>query len=247
MQVSFAYLGLVACPHISGMETHTTKSLGWSDTPTKDGGSISHVLYQIKAVACDQTSARCLVQRHGGGTAPHLSWLRCILTLRSGCGVPPSQDLTLFDPMLPPTFGSGPGGGPQNVGPQHGGTFTSEFGATSFPSFESITPSLGPEKDGLWGLHSEPFVQRNHPADSFIGSYFGIHERDSMNSTGAAVLQRHLYQSMLAQALNIKSIVETMRSANKFGALTWQLGEVWPTGGWGVVEYGAVFFLVFGV
>ena len=68
-----------------------------------------------------------------------------------------------------------------------------------------------------------------------------------MNSTGAAVLQRHLYQSMLAQALNIKSIVETMRSANKFGALTWQLGEVWPTGGWGVVEYGAVIFLVFGV
>jgi hypothetical protein len=35
-------------------------------------------------------------------------------------------------------------------------------------------------------------------------------------------------------------VVEVLRAGNSWGALTWQLGEVWPTGGWGVVEYGSV-------
>lgn len=44
---------------------------------------------------------------------------------------------------------------------------------------------------------------------------------------------------MIGQALVVKADVELERgSTNSFGNLVWQLGEVWPTGGWGLVEYG---------
>lgn len=32
--------------------------------------------------------------------------------------------------------------------------------------------------------------------------------------------------------------IETRRSGNSFGTLIWQLNEIWPTGGWGSLEYG---------
>lgn len=38
----------------------------------------------------------------------------------------------------------------------------------------------------------------------------------------------------------MKSYIEEKRSLNEFGTLTWQLGEVWPTGGWGSLEYGII-------
>jgi hypothetical protein len=115
-------------------------------------------------------------------------------------------ELQLFDTMLPPIFQSQYHEGEEMVGPEHPGTFTSEFGATSFPSFESIVGGLGLEEEGLWGLHSWPFLQRNHPADSIIASYFGMQERAAINTTGKVALRRQLYQSMLAQALNVKSV-----------------------------------------
>lgn len=55
---------------------------------------------------------------------------------------------------------------------------------------------------------------------------------------------------MIGQALNIKSNIETRRGNNEFGSLIWQLNEIWPTGGWGSLEYGTygqqgqVWFLV---
>ncbi len=36
----------------------------------------------------------------------------------------------------------------------------------------------------------------------------------------------------------MKGQIEIMRSSNTFGTLIWQLNENWPTGGWGIVEYG---------
>jgi len=47
-----------------------------------------------------------------------------------------------------------------------------------------------------------------------------------------------LYQCMLSQALMMKSNIETRRSQNQLGCLVWQLNEIWPTGGWGSLEYG---------
>jgi len=36
----------------------------------------------------------------------------------------------------------------------------------------------------------------------------------------------------------MKSNIETRRAGNQFGILVWQLNEIWPTGGWGSLEYG---------
>jgi len=50
--------------------------------------------------------------------------------------------------------------------------------------------------------------------------------------------QKHLYLCILGQALQLKSQIEGHRSSNTFGDLIWQLNEIWPTGGWGSIEYG---------
>lgn len=56
--------------------------------------------------------------------------------------------------------------------------------------------------------------------------------------TGEVIFKQQLYQSMVAQALNVKAMIELRRAQNEFGVLVWQLNEIWPTGGWGSVEYG---------
>jgi len=43
---------------------------------------------------------------------------------------------------------------------------------------------------------------------------------------------------MLGQALEMKSNVEVRRAGNTFGTIVWQLNEIWPTVGWGSIEYG---------
>ncbi len=37
----------------------------------------------------------------------------------------------------------------------------------------------------------------------------------------------------------MKGQIEYFRFSNSYGTLIWQLNEIWPTGGWGVVEYGS--------
>jgi len=50
--------------------------------------------------------------------------------------------------------------------------------------------------------------------------------------------KRQLYQCLIGNALELKSDIETRRSSNEMGTVTWQLNEIWPTGGWGSIEYG---------
>jgi len=47
-----------------------------------------------------------------------------------------------------------------------------------------------------------------------------------------------MFQCILGQALEMKSTIEGKRSSNVWGTLIWQLNEIWPTGGWGSIEYG---------
>jgi hypothetical protein len=79
-------------------------------------------------------------------------------------------------------------------------------------------------------------AQRNHPCDNIIATYFGPNQ--DLNATGAGPFQRQLYQCMLSQALNLKGRIEERRATNQFGIIIWQLNEIWPTGGWGSLEYG---------
>ena len=55
---------------------------------------------------------------------------------------------------------------------------------------------------------------------------------------GERSFKKQLWQCMMGQALEIKSNIETRRAGNTFGITVWQYNEIWPTGGWGSVEYG---------
>ena len=81
--------------------------------------------------------------------------------------------------------------------------------------------------------------RRNYPGDSFNLAFFGPQD---FNTSGAAQMQKSLYFNMAAQALEKKGDIEVRRSKNHWGLITWQLNEIWPTGGWGSLEYGTVGF-----
>jgi beta-mannosidase len=52
------------------------------------------------------------------------------------------------------------------------------------------------------------------------------------------IAQALTYLSMLGSALELAADISQRRSRNEFALFVWQLGEVWPTGGWGSLEYG---------
>ena len=119
-------------------------------------------------------------------------------------------------------------------------------------SFESMSPLLKPEH---WALHGgEPdkrckapgpcdgtnaMAERNYDCDPIIRRYFGEEAASvaSLNTTGELTFKKQLYQCMLGQALEIKSDIEARRSSNTYGIIVWQFNEIWPTGGWGSIEY----------
>jgi beta-mannosidase len=146
------------------------------------------------------------------------------------------------------------------TGPSVPGFLISEFGCVAGSSWESLSPTLAPAH---WSLHGgappddcpgtfrrncsgagtpgrpgNVMAQRNYPLDSVIGAYFGAGVLPSLDDVGAAALQRQLYFGLVAPALQQKSHIEAWRSAPTWGTLFWQLNEIWPTTGWGSVEYG---------
>ncbi|CAB9515754.1 Beta-mannosidase A [Seminavis robusta] len=141
----------------------------------------------------------------------------------------------------------------RDLGLQYPSTFASEFGASVWSSFESLSGTLS---QGHWSLHggSGPdkcyktgfvkvcegdnvMAQRNYPCDTHIEAYFG--NQTSLDIIGQRSFQAQLYQCMMAQTLWMKQDIEHRRSKNSFGLLIWQLNENWPTGGWGLIEYSA--------
>ena len=77
----------------------------------------------------------------------------------------------------------------------------------------------------------------SYPCDSIVVSYWGGQQSD-LDAVGAAAFQRQLFQCIMGQALVLKSLIEEHRSTNAFGLQIWQLNEIWPTGGWGSLEWG---------
>lgn len=153
-----------------------------------------------------------------------------------------------FESKLPPVF-SFEGA----TGPAHPNVFVSEFGSSAFSSFESMSALLPVH---AWSLHGgelpdicEPAIgdesrcygenamaERNYPCDNKIQIYFG---NVSLDDVGSEAFQKQLYMCMISQTLWLKSEIETQRSKNSLGTLIWQLNENWPTGGWGLLEYGS--------
>ena len=167
-----------------------------------------------------------------------------------GSGFPAANGnptLRLFEPLVPIAVASRP------TGPALPNVFASEFGAVVMSSFESMAPTLAPEH---WALHagqpddtcpggferrcvgSNVMAERNYPCDSMIDVYFGMQPAGYYNQSGEASFKRQLYQCMLSQAMHVKADIEARRSQNELGILVWQYNEIWPTGGWGSVEYG---------
>ena len=121
-------------------------------------------------------------------------------------------------------------------------------------SFESMSPTLLPQH---WSLHaSQPpdtcgggfgktcvgpnvMAERNYPCDNLIDVYFGTKGEGYFNVSSEANFRAQLYQCQLSQALYMKSNIETRRAQNQLGHLVWQYNEIWPTGGWGSIEYGS--------
>ena len=155
---------------------------------------------------------------------------------------------------LPPVFKAAPTGtSVKNV-------FASEFGGVTMTSFESIAPTLD---SAHWAMHGamaagtctdgigqyanyctgdNVMQQRNYGCDSVMLKFFGWSNiaEARMNVSSADLFRSQLYLCMLAQALDLKSNIEERRSTNEYGTIIWQLNEIWPTGGWGSIEYGAV-------
>jgi hypothetical protein len=108
------------------------------------------------------------------------------------------------------------------------GTFASEFGGVAISSFESLSPTLDPSH---WALHANPMSERNYAVDNFVTAIANLSWPSAFNVTGETNFKGMLYFGMLSQALWVKSDIETRRTQNNFGTITWQYGEVWPTGG----------------
>lgn len=155
----------------------------------------------------------------------------------------------IVDPKLPIRISPNP----NTTGIMHPSVFASEFGCGGvMSSFESMSKTLEPAH---WGLHGgtgpdnctkgfnkqcyggNVMAQRNYPCDNIISAYFPT-ERGYFDKVGKWEFQRQLYQCMIGAALQMKSTIEERRSRNELGHLVWQLNEIWPTGGWGSLEYG---------
>ena len=157
------------------------------------------------------------------------------------------RSLNLFDPMTPPHFDA-----TTPIGMYYNHTFTSEFGAVHWSSFESVSATFHPSH---WSLHggSPPdnctdtfggnqcngtnvIAQRNYPCDSIVLTYFGG-SQSQLDEVGEAAFKQQLFKCLVGSALIVKGYIEQHRATNTFGLMIWQLNEVWPTGGWGSLEY----------
>jgi hypothetical protein len=130
----------------------------------------------------------------------------------------------------------------------------SEFGISTWSSFESVSATLSASE---WSLHGsgEPdkcvyfkwtnynqctgdnvLAERNYACDSEVEAYFGLTD---FEATGENAFKAQLHKCLMATTLWLRGQIEIVRGSNSFGALIWQLNENWPTGGWGLLEYGS--------
>ena len=160
----------------------------------------------------------------------------------------------------------GGGGGPNhptlvpaNLGAGEEGWYRSEFGCVAWSSFESMTAEM-PSSE--WSMLSAGAKNRNWNPSNVIGTFFGEAAAAAMVESGEVAFKRQLYQSMVGQALFLKTEIEAWRSQNVWGTTFWMYNEVsslailqllvtskslrdscdnqiWPTGGWGSIEYGS--------
>jgi len=82
---------------------------------------------------------------------------------------------------------------------------------------------------------------RSYSQDSIVQSHFSSAAVNYSVIGDSETFARQLFLSQLAAAFQMKQQIETFRATNTFGTLIWQLGEIFPTGGWGSLEYAHAF------
>jgi hypothetical protein len=112
------------------------------------------------------------------------------------------------------------------------GVYTSEFGCVSMSSVESMAPYFS--DPSTFYLEHPLFAQRNYPCNNIIATYFSPRNASTRD---VQATPRALYQCQMGAALQMQGEIRRQRSKNVWGLLTWQLNEIWPTGGWGSLEY----------
>ena len=226
----------------------SSPSLGWQTGVRRFDGTPDGSALEAKDAS---NPARSRARKAGVLIETHGPYLRSSgFAAVDGMGATPQPFDTLLPLRLPEVL--------PLTGIAHRSRFVSELGAVGMPSFESLSAQLLPEH---WALHAgQPaakcakkrcvggnvMAQRNFPCDSAVLSYFGkalglelgADNEHWFNRTGREPFSAQLYLCGLAQALWVKSAIEASRARNELGLLTWQLNDIWPTGGWGSLEYG---------
>ena len=94
---------------------------------------------------------------------------------------------------------------PAQTGPGFEGWYKSEFGCVSWSSFESMTAEM---PEGQWSMSSPGALNRNWNASNVITVFFGPEASVEMGRYGEAAFKKQLYQSMVGQALFLKTEIE---------------------------------------
>jgi len=110
--------------------------------------------------------------------------------------------------------------------------FVSEFGYQSFPSIQTMN-SFAEEKD--FNLTSElmEYHQRSPSGNSIILENFSRYFKFPNG------FENMIYLSQVQQAVAIRTAVDWWRSLKPscYGALVWQLNDIWPGPSWSSLEY----------
>ena len=82
-------------------------------------------------------------------------------------------------------------------------------------------------------LRTLRFILCSYPCDNFVYAFFGAID---LNATSSDAFRKQLFLCMVGQALEKKGDISVRRSKNHYGSITWQLNEIWPTGGTALVR-----------
>ena len=117
---------------------------------------------------------------------------------------------------------------PAHIGAGEEGWYRSEFGCVSWSSFESMSAEMPPDQ---WSMLSPGAKDRNWNPSNIIAKFFGTAAADAMAESGEVPFKRQIYQSLVGQALFLKTEIEGWRANNLWGSTFWMYNEIWPTGG----------------
>ena len=82
-----------------------------------------------------------------------------------------------------------------------------------------------------WSMLSPGAKDRNWNPSNIIAKFFGTAAADAMAESGEVPFKRQIYQSLVGQALFLKTEIEGWRANNLWGSTFWMYNEIWPTGG----------------